>query len=230
MRWMPLFLLALCLPLSAGDADVLNAAVKSFESDSGAVRQNASTAVRRYLEKELAPLIKAMKSTDPEVARRAREAITGLLPWEDAGDQNGVIRQAGNVFQVVNVGGRNNVRIILNNGQAVWVQNNQQQHAKTIGRFGVSGYPCQQRLVRLHLGLAAGRGYVVSKVQKGSSAQKIGLLVNDIILSIDGRPVMMQHTFSALLAKQIGWLKLRIRLVRNGKLMQLPQPGKFGRG
>ena len=82
MRWMPLFLLALCLPLSAGDADVLNAAVKSFESESGAVRQNASKAVRRYLEQELAPLIKAMKSEDPEVARRARDALAAQPEYQ----------------------------------------------------------------------------------------------------------------------------------------------------
>lgn len=229
MRWIPLFLLALCLPLSAGDADVLNSAVEAFRHDSVGVRESASKAVRRWLEAELAPLLKAMKSKDPEVARRARDAITGLLPWEDAGDENGVIRQAGNVFQVVNVAGRNNVRVIFNNGQAVWVQNNQ-QHQKTIGRFGVQGYACQQPLLRRQLGLAAGRGYVVTGVTKGSAAQQLGLRVHDIILSIDGKPVMMPHTFSAMLAKQIGWLKLRIRLLRDGKLMQLPQAGKFGRG
>ena len=73
-------LFALCLPLQAGDPADLNSAVEMFRSPRPAVRAEGSRLADKQLRKLLAPLLKAMKDQDPEVRRRVREAILGLVP------------------------------------------------------------------------------------------------------------------------------------------------------
>ena len=73
-------IITLCLPLQAGDPADLNTAVEMFRSPHPAVRAEGSKIADRELRKLLAPLLKAMEDPDPEVRRRVREAILGLVP------------------------------------------------------------------------------------------------------------------------------------------------------
>lgn len=223
--WLTVLLLVLfCMPLSAGDRNPLEDAVGAFASDEFAVRQGATRAVREHLNKVLAPLLSAMKSEDPEVARRARGAIEGLLPSrrEDPVASRAVGNANwGQMVQIIQAG-NNRLRIVMNgpNGMFV-VHNHGQKHVKRIKEFGLQGYPCSQALLRKQLGLAAGRGYVVQRVTRGSAARKIALLPHDIILAIDGLPVMQYDSFYKALGKQDTWLDRTIRVMRNGKVISL---------
>ncbi len=73
-------LITLCLPLQAGDPADLNTAVEMFRSPQPAVRAEGTKIADRELRKLLTPLLRAMKDPDPEVRRRVREAILGLVP------------------------------------------------------------------------------------------------------------------------------------------------------
>ncbi|MHC4223356.1 MAG: hypothetical protein ACYSUN_05145, partial [Planctomycetota bacterium] len=79
MRVLPIALLV-SLPLFAHDPGTLGDAVARFGSDDPEVRETASRTVRTHLEQRLAPLLEAMHSRDPEVRRRAHDAVASLLP------------------------------------------------------------------------------------------------------------------------------------------------------
>ena len=217
MRLTALFLVSLCLPLSAGDRKPLEEAIRAFASDELAARQAATRTVRELLEKEFAPLIKAMSAEDPEVARRAREVVEGLIPHRGEKETAAPIAGGGQV-----------IRLFVNNGaqfwvrgqNGVWVAHNQgQKHAHRVKLFGVQGYPCTQPLLRKQLGLAAGRGYVVAKVTRGSVAQKAGLKVHDIILAIDDQPVMQISSLYKQLGELATWPNRAIRIMREGQVL-----------
>ncbi len=222
MRLTALFLVFFCLPLSAGDRKPLEEAIRAFGSDELAARQAATRTVRELLEKELAPLIKAMSAEDPEVARRAREVVEGLIP------HRGEKETAAPVAVNGNWGGRQIIRLVANNGVQVWVRGQNgvwvahkqgQKHAQRVNQFGVQGYPCTQPLLRKQLGLAAGRGYVVTKVTPGSVAKKAGLKVHDIILAIDDHPVMQISSLYKRLGELATWPNRAIRIMREGQVL-----------
>lgn len=216
--------LILLLPLAvafAGDTPPLEEVTKQWASDSAEERDFASRVVALHIRRELAPLIAALKSEDPEVRRRARDSLESLLPprppeppqpeqMPQWGAARGVIINRG-------VGGNGQqLRFVLNaQGQMVLVQDGGE--AQRLKEKGITGRPFSDPVARTQLGLAEGRGYAVLSVERRSPAAHLGIQVNDILLSIDGRPVMQDDD----VLKGLGARSPEIRLLRRGKLVTL---------
>ena len=88
------------------------------------------------------------------------------------------------------------------------------------GYLGVGAEP-----VRLSDGLATDlsqeTGLLVASVASGSPADKSGLLVGDIIVSLDGEPMVHMDSLMAQLGSEIIGRKTDVRLVRGGKMEDL---------
>jgi hypothetical protein len=225
------FLLLLLLPLSAGETDALARAVAKFNSDDAGEREAASQAVRKHVQLELAPLLAAVESNDPEVSRRAREAIASLLPEKKTEEEPGASGNAGGNVIVGVGGGRaraiQNFRFILrgnNKGQLVFMRGGDEKQITALRKYGVEGYAIDELLVRRQLQLADGRGFAVTKVLPGTAAARIGLQALDIVLSVRGRPVQTADQVLKALGKKETWNGMEMRIVRVGKLMTLGKP------
>ena len=72
-------------------------------------------------------------------------------------------------------------------------------------------------MTREQLVLAEGRGFAVFSVEPRGDAERLGILANDILLSIDGRPVKQ----AAELLKALEARAPAITLLRRGKLLTL---------
>ena len=218
MRWMPLLVL-FALPLFAGDPESYAQAVKGFGDDRIEVRREASQMVRRLLRRDLAPLLAALESRDPEVSRRARSAILGLLPGQKKGSDFVEMQQG--VAQQIFVAGGGQVRIVMRGNNAVFVQQGGNPVGGRVKEFGVQGHPLYNKLLRRQLGLAAGRGYAITSVKKGSMAARLGLKPHDILLAVNGMPVQNLGTVNKHLGDKKDWHKLRLRVLRETKPMEL---------
>jgi len=218
--------LVLLLPLAvafAGDTAPLEDAAKQWASESPDVRDIASRTVAVELRRQLAPILDAMRSDDPEVRRRARAALESLLPprppepepQEQQQWQGRVL-----IFNNAGVGGAAGapqaLRVILNaQGQAVLVQD--QGEAQQLKAKGIAGQPVDDPVMREQLCLAEGRGFAVTAVDAGSDAERLGIKARDILLSMDGHPVKQGGEVLKALAAP----KPEIHLLRRGKLVTL---------
>lgn len=72
-------------------------------------------------------------------------------------------------------------------------------------------------MVADHLGLGGGSGVIVRTVCPDSPAEKAGLAVNDIILSLDGAPVGDPDAFSGMIRAHKAGDRLAVELIRKGK-------------
>ncbi|MHC4136787.1 MAG: PDZ domain-containing protein [Planctomycetota bacterium] len=222
------FLLLLLLPLSAGETDALAQAVDGFRSDHAGEREAASQAVRRHLRAELAPLLAALESGDPEVSRRAREAIASLLPGPKKEEPEASSNVGGNV--IVGLGGAAKQRFRFffkqagKGGQVVFLQGGDQKQTEALKKYGLEGQPVHDTLVRRQLQLAAGRGFAVTKVLPGTAAARIGLQAYDVVLSIGDRPVQELNRVLKALGKKETWGSLGMRILRAGSLVTLGKP------
>jgi len=222
------FLLLLLLPLAAGETDALARAVAKFNSDDAGEREAASKAVRKHVQAELAPLLVALESNDPEVSRRAREAIASLLPEKKKEEEPEASGHAGGNV-VIGIGGARgraiqNLRFILRGnkkGQFVFVQGGDGKQTSALRKYGVEGYAIEDALVRRQLQLADGRGFAVSKVLPGTAAARLGLQTHDVVLSVRGRPVRGADQVLKALGKKETWNGLEMRILRAGKLVTL---------
>ena len=215
-------ILILCLPLLAGDEPTLQQAIADFGSDVAAERDAASRAVRRRLEGDLAPLLEAMRAKDPEVSRRARDAIASFLPRRDV-PEPAQLEQAGNVIWLRAFKGRN-VRVVLQAGGGFGgrlVVDGADDPSEPIKKFGVDGYTVTDPLVRSQLGLGRGRGYAVNKVEPESAAEKVGLQKHDIVLRIGDTPVMQVKDVAKALGPKAKWNDLALRVLREGQVKRL---------
>ncbi|CAN0492121.1 unnamed protein product, partial [Hapterophycus canaliculatus] len=77
------------------------------------------------------------------------------------------------------------------------------------GSLGIAAQELTPRLAEA-FGIEARYGVIISRIREGSSADKAGLRVGDVITAIDGRPV-----------RDIKAVRNRIGLVRLGQRMQL---------
>ncbi len=212
--------LVLLLPLAvalAGDAAPLDTAAKRWASDFAEERDAASRDVAVHLHRELAPLVAALGSPDPEVRRRARAAIESLLPPRPPEPPPPEQQWGGGrVVRVVNRGANQQIRFVLNaQGQMVLVQDEgemQQLQAK-----GIAGMPVDDPVMRDQLCLAEGRGFAVTAVDARSEAERLGIKAKDILISIEGRPVMQP----ADVLKGLGARAPEVKLLRKGKLVTL---------
>lgn len=224
--------LILLLPLAvafAGDTAPLEEAAKQWASESPDVRDIASRTVALELRRELAPILAAMRSDDPEVRRRARAALESLLPPRPPEPQPQEQQQwQGRVLVFNNAGGGGAgapqaLQVILNaQGQAVLVQDQGEQ--QQLKAKGLAGQPVDDPIMREQLCLAEGRGFAVTAVDAGSDAERLGIKARDILLSMDGHPVKQ----GAEVLKALAAPKPEINLLRRGKLVTLG--GKEGEG
>lgn len=221
--------LALCisLPLLAGDRDPLAEAVEAFGSDHPARRDAGSLAVREVLRQRLAPLLEAMRSKDPEVSRRARESLESLLPRQPgraepaASEAEQVVVMGGNqggaavVLRVVQANGRGQLRVIHGRAEA--------NRPGPLAGFGVEGEAVLDRTWRRHLRLAEGRGFLIRNVVPDTAAARLGLREDDIVLRIDGAPVLTPEDVAGALGEEKGrWALRRFRVLRDGEVRDLP--------
>ena len=222
------FLLLLLLPLSAGETDALAREVAKFNSDDACEREAASQAVRKHVQAELAPLLAALESNDPEVSRRAREAIASLLPEKKKEEKPEAFGNVGGNV-VIGIGGARgraiqNLRLVLQGnrkGQLVFVRGGDEKHVAALRKYGVEGYAIDDALVRQQLQLADGRGFAVSKVLPGTAAARLGLQAHDVVLSVRGRPVLGADQVRKALGEKETWNGLEMRILRAGKLVTL---------
>jgi len=211
--------LILLLPLAvalAGDMDSLEEATKQWASDSAEERDFASRVVALYIRRELAPLVAALKSDDPEVRRRARDSLEGLLPPrppEIRAPQQQIPQMGAMIIN--NGGAAQQLKFVLQNGQMVLVQ--AQGDARQLKEKGITGRTFDDPVARAQLGIAEGRGYAVLSVARRGHAARLGIQTNDILISIDGRPVMQDDD----VAKGLGARSPVIKLLRRGKLVTL---------
>ncbi len=68
-----------------------------------------------------------------------------------------------------------------------------------------------------YYGIADSRGVIVTQVGKGDPADKAGIRTNDIILSINGKPVTTSRDLSMRIANTPVGEKVSIQLIRNGE-------------
>ena len=71
------------------------------------------------------------------------------------------------------------------------------------------------------LGIEHDRGLLVVTVAAGSPAEKAGIVLGDVIVTIDGRPVRSARSLQAALDSEKIGKAVPIRLVRGGKLVEL---------
>ena len=222
MRVLPITLLV-CLPLLAFDAGSLRDAVGRFGSDDPDVREEASRVVRTHLERELAPLLEALSSKDPEVSRRAHDAIASLLPYtveapepklEDIGV---VLRQA-----------KGRIRLVVQGRPGRWgrmrvIQGIPEEKLANLKQFGIEGRAVHERFLRRQLRLGAGRGFLLTGVMKDTTAAELGLEQDDIILRMNDEPAMQPGDVVRLLDEPDTWPDLKVRVLRDGDVVDLPQ-------
>lgn len=74
---------------------------------------------------------------------------------------------------------------------------------------------------RQSLGIAVDRGLLIVTVAPGSSADKSGLLLGDIIVTVDGSPVRGARSLQPALDSENVGKSIALELVRGGKLVKL---------
>ncbi len=219
-------LVTLCLPLQAGDPADLNRAVEMFRSPHPAVRAEGSKLADKELRQLLAPLLKAMKDPDPEVRRRVREAVLGLVP--DHGREPQKAPLGVNVKQFVKVGWQfkfpNQPNLVPR------VQVIPRIRMPKAQRFGLHFFqPIGANAMALvaRLGLVGnfiavpkrGIGFRVMAVTPNSAAAKAGLIAGDTILTINKQPVNSWANFLKAIGKKRSFSGSTLKGLRgNGNL------------
>lgn len=213
-----LMLVVLVAPLAAGE---LEDSVKRFRSDAADEREAGSVAAHRIVRAHLKPLLDAMRDPDPEVARRARATVLSLVPRQPSepapvvnpvGAGRVILVQGGGKGQVIRVNfGNGNLNVVMN-GNA----------ANGLNKFGALGHPLPDGLARRQLRVPAGRGFAVTGVTIRTAAKKLGLLTHDIVLRVNGKPVLTAAQFKAALGDEKTWAKSKLRVLRAGKVLDLP--------
>ncbi len=228
-------LIALCLPLQAGDPADLNQAIAMFRSPHPAVRAEGSKLADKELRRLLAPFMKAMEDPDPEVRRSVKEAILSLVPFHDREPETTAERQTR--LQRAQVAALKAWQVQINKKRVVRfprvqvqplqqkklldaikrqrvIQNaNLQKAASVLGKFGVTG-----NFIQLP---NAGRGLRVNRVLKKSHAEGAGLLQGDTILSVNGEVFANYEVFLKALDPRRGWSGAKLKVLRGARIFEL---------
>jgi serine protease Do len=85
----------------------------------------------------------------------------------------------------------------------------------TRGWMGVSIGPLTEDLAKTYK-LKDARGAIVNEVTKGSPAEESGLKPEDVVTSVDGRPVQDSSDLSRYVAKQAPGSTVKLRVLRDG--------------
>ena len=89
------------------------------------------------------------------------------------------------------------------------------------GRLGAQGQDLTAQLAQA-FGIAAGQGFIVTRIEAGSPAYSAGLRVGDVIVGADGKPVRSSRDMHNLVGLQRIGQVIELRLYRDGKEMLLP--------
>jgi len=224
-------LVALCLPLQAGDPGNLERAIEMFRSPHPAARAEGSRLANKELRKLLAPLLNAMQDPDPEVRRRVREAILSLVPFHERATETQQERQlrmnraqfeALKAWQVqikkqkaVSIPRVQQQKDLLDaiKRQLVLRNKNTQKAARVLARFGVTG-----NFVNI---ANAGRGLRVDRVEKKSHAENAGLLPGDTILPVNASQFTSYEVFVNTLDPRRGWSGAKLKVLRAARIFQI---------
>ncbi len=221
-----LLALALALPILASDRPLLERAVELFRSDSPKDREDGSRIAKIFVETSLRPLVDALEDADPEVRRRAREAVVSVLADrsdlpEAAQPQSDVWALGGPV--IINQRGIGGARVrlqVFNNGNLMIDESDQAGHALN-QVIGIQGVPAADGALRTQLRLAEGRGFLVTSLDENARGAKLGLALHDIVTTINGRPVFEAQDLVTALGEDPDWERLVIALIREGEPIRL---------
>ncbi len=86
------------------------------------------------------------------------------------------------------------------------------------GRLGVMVEPLDAPTAKA-LGLGAPRGAWVTVVEKGSPAERAGLRAGDLIVDVDGAPIVRQQDLQRIIARHTPGAKASLGLLRRGSLL-----------
>lgn len=91
------------------------------------------------------------------------------------------------------------------------------------GYLGIGAHPVR---VPETLRQAAGQeaGLIVVSVETGSPAERAGVLLGDVIVGAGGTPVSQLHDLMSRLTSEAAGTKLKIRLIRGGKVQEIEVP------
>ncbi len=248
MRALVLALLVV-VPSLAADETSLQKAVRLFHSTDVFMREQGSRTADGALRKLLAPLLQALEDKDPEVRRRARRAILGLVPGELEKEQKlakqprqQAIWLARWQLQQVQpqrfpfapakrawkLAPANQVRVrakfaLANQLRLDLVGDLQRvmrrEEAKSRKLIHQFGLRTQQ-----FNGIVAQKhsvGFQVVKVTQHSRAARLGLVKGDIVVRVNRTDVKTYKEFAAALGPQKGWDRLRLRILRRGGWLDL---------
>ena len=219
-----------CLPLAASEDPVLDRAVRNFRSDDADVREGASRLAHAHLQKVLAPLVAALEDPEPEVRRRARDAIRSLLPKQVPAPKAQPETAAGNnAFQVVvrafnNVkGGKRFIWVAKRQNGQLWLKAGaddpkSQKAAALINKMGLEATPATKTL-RKQLRLAEGQGFEVTSAT--GRAARLGLVESDLILRANGKIVASATDLLEALGEKPDWETVSFRVLRDGKPIKI---------
>ncbi len=88
------------------------------------------------------------------------------------------------------------------------------------GFLGVAMLDMDEKKARA-LGMRRPRGVFIDRIMPGSPADKAGLLVRDVILSIDGQEVNHSNQVQAIVARKNPGERVRLKLLRAGQTREL---------
>ena len=213
MRALALALLVV-VPSLAADETSLQKAVRLFHSTDAAAREQGSRTADASLRKLLAPLLQALEDKDPEVRRRARRAILGLVPGElekEAGRQvQQVVRLLRPKQQALARGGFGPARrVLLADVPAALRRAEEAKSRKLIHQFGLTTQQFNGTIAQKHRVL-----FQVLKVTQHSRAARLGLVKGDIVVRVNRTNVKTYKEFAAA-------LRLRLRVLRRGEWLDL---------
>ncbi|HET7403605.1 MAG TPA: PDZ domain-containing protein, partial [Usitatibacter sp.] len=92
--------------------------------------------------------------------------------------------------------------------------------AVTRGWFGVDVAPVSGELAE-SLGLKDSRGPIVGGIERGSPAEKSGIKLGDVIVSVDGKPTPDVPTALNLIAEMQPGKTVPVNVVRRGQQLSL---------
>lgn len=85
------------------------------------------------------------------------------------------------------------------------------------GYLGLGLQPARiSEQTKTSLGLAADTGLIVISVQEGGPAEKAGVLLGDVVVTLDGKPVTNNHDVQSVLDPERVGTTLNLRLLRAG--------------
>ncbi len=234
MRYLALAIaLLLAVPLLAGGNPTLERAIDGFRSRDPDRRVASSKLARDECRRLLAPLIRAMEDKDPEVRRRARQTILALVPRKA---EDPVVAERKKAEQFVNV---QNWQVAQKKAMRVQIQfwKRQQkdlqnriranQNRTRVGnlfvrRIGFRGVPAYGVVIPGKR--EVGKGFMVQGVHGGTTAHKMGLRAGDIVLSVNGTPVVSADHFQIALGNRPDWRRVSFQVLRARKTVTLTLP------